>query len=177
MILKPQDIVIALKLVIQDQPWTYSTLSADLVMSASEINKGVKRLLCAELLRPPYPEERQPQPHRAAISEFLGHGLRYAFPQVSGGMVRGLPTSYAAPPLDEVIVASSEPVPVWPWVHGKVRGLSRQPLYRTVPEAASKDAALYEILVIAEGLRDPSVRVRNVAERLLQKRMASPTVD
>ena len=44
MVLKPQDIFIALKLVVLDgQHWTYARLADELFMSASEINQGVKR--------------------------------------------------------------------------------------------------------------------------------------
>ena len=115
------------------------------------------------LLRKPYGLKTQPEANRPALDEFLRHGLRYAFPIVSGGMVRGIPTSYAAEPLSREFNASDEPPPVWPWEHGEVRGLALEPLYRTVPDAATKDEELYRALAVADGMRDQSPRVRAVA--------------
>jgi len=51
MILKPQDILVALKLVaLNGRPWSYVLLAHELSMSASEINAGVKRALRSRLL-------------------------------------------------------------------------------------------------------------------------------
>ena len=53
MVLKPQDLVIALKLfVLGPRPWTYESLAKDLSMSPSEVHNGVKRLIQAKLLTP-----------------------------------------------------------------------------------------------------------------------------
>lgn len=169
MSLKPQDIVIALKFAVNGgQSWTYSSMAVGLVMSASEVNSGVKRLLHSGILREPIGHEVQPQANHLSIAEFLRHGLRYAFPIVSGGMVRGIPTSYAAEPLCRDLKGGEEPIPVWPWEHGTIRGLALEPLYRTVPEAASKDESLYRALVITDGMRDPSPRVRETAGHYLR---------
>jgi len=51
--LKPQDVLIALKLVaLGNQSWSYVNLANELFMSASEINAGVKRGLSSTLLIP-----------------------------------------------------------------------------------------------------------------------------
>jgi hypothetical protein len=172
--LKPQDIVVALKLcVIGERVWTYGKLADDIVLSASEINAAVKRLLVSNLLRGPVGDEAQPRPNRDAIREFLRHGLRFVFPVVPGAIVRGMPTSYAAAPLVQEIHQGDDPIPVWPWAHGQARGAAFKPLYRTVPEAASKDAALYRALVVADGLRDNSIRVRELSGRHLERSLAA----
>ena len=50
MILKPQDVVILLKLVaIGKADWSFSTLSVDLFMSPSEVHAGVRRAMAANL--------------------------------------------------------------------------------------------------------------------------------
>ncbi len=166
--LKPQDIVIALKFAVMGEvSWTYRSMSIDLVMSASEVNGGVKRLLHSGLLQHPVGLETQPEVNRTALAEFMRHGLRYAFPIVTGAMVRGTPTSYAAAPLSSDFSAPEDPPPVWPWEHGQVRGLAFQPLYRTVPEAVAKDDLLYRALAVADGMRDGSPRVRELAGRYL----------
>ena len=40
-----------------------------------------------------------------ALEEFLLHGVRYAYPPERGELARGMPTGYAAPPLNAVIGA------------------------------------------------------------------------
>jgi hypothetical protein len=42
--------------------------------------------------------------------------------------MRGVPTSFAAEPLRSVIHNSGAEVPVWPYVLGKVRGYTFEPL-------------------------------------------------
>ena len=43
--LKPQDVVLLLKLLIKDEiPWTQPSIAAELYLSASEVNAGIKRL-------------------------------------------------------------------------------------------------------------------------------------
>lgn len=49
--LKPQDILVVLKLIAMgDRSWSYVQLANELSMSASEINAGVKRCLSANLM-------------------------------------------------------------------------------------------------------------------------------
>jgi len=50
--LKPQDIVVAMKLVAADSnSWTYNQISFELGMSPSEVHSAVKRLLKVNLVR------------------------------------------------------------------------------------------------------------------------------
>jgi hypothetical protein len=51
MILKPQDIVVLLKLVaLRDTPWSYASLASNLFMSTSEVHAGIKRAVAARLM-------------------------------------------------------------------------------------------------------------------------------
>jgi hypothetical protein len=108
----------------------------------------------------------------AALEEFLVHGVRYAYPPERGELTRGMPTGYAAPPLNKVIVQPDEPPPVWPYAEGTVRGYSLTPLYPTVPAAASRDSKLYELLALVDAIRDGRARERNLAAKELQSRLA-----
>ena len=54
---------------------------------------------------------------------------------------------------------------------GKHRGVSLEPLYRTVPLAARADPHLYELLVLLDALRDGRARERSLAEREIVKRI------
>lgn len=170
MILKPQDIVVLLKLVaLGEKPWTFQRLAVDLSVSQSEVHAGVRRAVAARLMTDA--TSASGRPVRAALLEFLIHGVKYAFPPARGELTRGVPTGYAAPPLSKVIAGSSEPPPVWPYAQGSVRGYAFAPLYRTVPEAALRDAALYELLALVDAIRDGRARERRLAAQALEARL------
>ena len=171
--LKPQDMVIALKMIATgDVRWTYVQFSYELYISASEINAGVKRLAKSNLAIINHKgDNSQPTIVRNALIEFLVHGVKYAFPPVRGELTRGMPTAYAAPPLSKRIVQSKEPPPVWPDKDSKVRGYSFAPLYKTVPQAARKDQELYELLALVDAVRDGRAREKKMAEKELTKRI------
>lgn len=167
MTLKPQDIVILLKLVsLGDRPWSYNVLAVELAMSPSEVHSGVKRAAAARLLDP-----QRNVPILRALQEFLVHGVKYAFPPDRGPLTRGLPTAYAAPPLNTLIVLPDEPPPVWPAPEGKVRGYAFSPLYPSVPKAAAQDPALYELLALVDAIRDGRARERELAIKELTSRL------
>jgi len=171
MILKPQDIVVVLKLVaLNGQPWSYVRLANELSMSASEINAGVKRALRARLLVQ-LGEGKPPRPNRKAVEEFLIHGVKYAFPPDHGTIVRGMKTSYAVSPVADQLVLDEVNPPVWPYAEGKDRGPSLSPLFRCVPMAAEQDAALYELLALVDAIRDGRARERQIAETILVQRL------
>lgn len=164
MMLKPQDILVCLKLLsLRGSRWTYVQLSYELGLSASEANAAVRRLLLAGLARPPLEGEERPRPILSALDEFMIHGFRFAFPPERGEMCRGLPTGPSAEPLRGLVSAPEDPPAVWPFAEGTVRGSAFTPLYRSVPLAATRDANLYLLLALADALRDRSARVRKVA--------------
>ncbi|PLX72293.1 MAG: hypothetical protein C0614_13955, partial [Desulfuromonas sp.] len=96
---------------------------------------------------------------------------KYAFPPDRGPMTRGIPTGYAAPPLNEHIAQSSEDPPVWPSAEGSVRGYEFSPLYKSVPKAVANDQKLYELLALVDAIRDGRKRERNLAISELSKRL------
>jgi hypothetical protein len=63
------------------------------------------------------------------------------------------------------------PPPVWPYAEGNTRGYALAPLYRTVPEAALRDPDLYQLLALADAIRDGRARERSLAEKALEKRL------
>jgi hypothetical protein len=167
--LKPQDIYILLKLVaLGEGQWSYASVAGDLFMSTSEVHAGVKRAIAARLMH-----SQGGQPLKKALEEFLVHGVKYAFPPDHGGLTRGVPTGYAAPPLKDIISQPNEPPPVWPDQEGDTRGYEFSPLYRTVPKAALKDERLYELLVIVDAIRDGRARERDIAIKELKVRLGS----
>jgi len=166
MMLKPQDIVILLKLVCQgSERWSYNQLAYELVMSPAEVHAGIKRTIQSGLFDP-----HQRCPIKQALFEFLKHGIRYSFPPDRGGPTRGMPTgSIAAPLLDEFVEVDENPV--WPTPDGERRGYEFSPLYKTAPQAAQKDQGLYELLSLVDAIRGGRTRERNQAILELEKRL------
>src|SRR5258708_20054379 len=97
MTLKPQDIVVVLKLLkAGDKRSTYAQLAVDLYMSPSEVHASVRRARAARLVLGPDLGDRV---NAQALEEFLVHGIKYAFPPEKGGITRGMPTASAPEPL------------------------------------------------------------------------------
>lgn len=169
MTLKPQDVLVLLKLALQrDARWTYTSLALELSMSPSEVHAAVRRAIHVGLLSP---DGRRP--NRQALLEFLVHGLKYVFAPERGALTRGVPTAHAAPPLVSRIAAGDDPPPVWPDPDGSTRGEAFGPLYRSAPRAARRDAALYECLALVDAIRGGRARERKLATELLQKKLAA----
>jgi DNA-binding Lrp family transcriptional regulator len=165
-ILKPQDVVVVLKLLGYDSSPPFAQVARELVMSPSEVHAAVKRAQAAHLL---HGWESYNRPNVGALEEFLIHGIKYAFPAERGGPSRGVPTCYAAAPLSRLIVPGDEPIPVWPYSQGEKRGIAFTPLYKTVPIAALRDPVLYELLALIDAIRDGRARERGLAEQELIK--------
>jgi hypothetical protein len=167
--LKPQDICVLLKIVALDRsPWSYGQLAYELGMSASEVHAGVKRATEASLMRL---EDGWGTPDPDAPEELLVHGVKYVFAPVHGRLTRGMPTSFAAPPLSLVLAPPQEPPPVWPDAEGEVRGYEFSPLYKSVPYAARRDARLYELLALVDAIRGGAQAERELAIGELRVRL------
>jgi len=167
--LRPQDVVVLAKLIVHGGPRpTFAQMATDLSMSSSEVHAAWKRLVQARLVSG---EAGNARPNLHAAEEFLTHGVRYAFPARRGEVTRGVPTGYAAEPLNREIVPGEDPPPVWPHPEGPTRGVALEPLYRTVPSVALRDPALYEVLALIDALRDGRARERKLAERYLRARI------
>lgn len=170
-VLKPQDLVVLLKLLILgDRRRSFAELAAELSISASEVHGSVGRAMEARLAHVASDELHVT---RAALKEFLLHGAKYAFPATFGAATRGMPTAYAAPPLcSQINQSDAEMPPVWPCPDGDRRGITFYPLYPSVPQAARKDPVLYETLALFDALRGGAARERNLAAKLLEERFA-----
>lgn len=172
-VLRPQDLVVLLRLsLVSDAAPSYAALAAELGLTASEVHAGVERAMAANLAGKD--AAGRPLVLREALRQFVQHGARYCFPATRGSSTRGLPTGYAAPPLNAKIVASvNEPPPVWPHKSGSVRGEAFYPLYPTVPAAAERNPALHELLALFDAVRGGSARERALAIAALDERWAA----
>lgn len=174
--MKPQDIVVLAKLLSyqkRKKNWTQASLAEELCLSASQVNYAIKRLLVSRLLtRALFDDEWKIVPIIQFCEEFLIHGFKFVFPPKFGSHLVGLPTAYAAPPLNKIIVAGNDPIPVWPAMGEGVRkGIELKPLYHCVPKSIIKfpDPFFYELLALLDALRSGRARERNIgAEKILQ---------
>ncbi|MBX3186814.1 MAG: hypothetical protein KF819_07360 [Labilithrix sp.] len=169
--LKPQDVVVALKLAAHaGEPWTQPELAKSLHMSASEVNHGLKRLEACQLYNP-----RERRVIRKSLEEFLVAGLRYVFPAQLGDAGKGIPTSVSgSSALSAKLLVGDDDHIVWPAKGraARVRGRTLAPLYRTVPQAATDDPVLHEYLALTDALRVGRARERALAKEELAKRLA-----
>jgi hypothetical protein len=169
--LKPQDVVVALKIALAasngsgDGPSyapSYAELAKSLFMSASEAHAAVQRAITSRLLAQ---SSAGLVANRAALQEFLLHGLAYSFPGVEGPITRGMPTGAAAPHFSALFDQTQSLAWVWPDAQGEVRGPSLCPLYPNVPAACRLDDNLYRMLSALDALRAGAAREREIAQR------------
>lgn len=169
--LRPQDVFVLLKLLsYKGHRPPIAKLASDLSMSGSQVHASLNSLRRSRLVASSQDGGR---PNLKAVQEFLIHGLKYAFPPRRGEITRGIPTGYAAAPLNRHIEAGSDPPPVWPTPDGTVRGMSVEPLHKMAPVAVLHDSTLYELLALVDALRDGRVRERELAEKELTARLKS----
>jgi hypothetical protein len=168
--LKPQDILVLLKLAIRDDAvWSYPKIAVELGMSASEVHASVKRAAAAKLAVARRPKGFAVQEQN--LIEFLVHGVKYAFPAARGLMTRGHPTGYAAPVLRKRIVDGEGPPPVWPDPDGTARGESFSPLYasQAAIRAIVSDPQMYDAAALVDAIRGGSARERQIATEILER--------
>ena len=159
--MRPQDVVILLKK-ISPSGWNMSgkQLAESVGISQSEVSDSLARSRVSGLL---YASGRV---NMLALKDFLVYGLKYVFPVVPAGIVRGVPTGVSATPIKEKISQGTESF-VWPYAKGTLRGQAVQPLYPSVPVAVEGDADFYILMVLVDLLRFGRVREREIAIELL----------
>jgi hypothetical protein len=169
--LKPQDVGLALKLVIVGGgAWKQAELARSLHVSVSEVNEGLQRLaLCHLYVR----EEKRVM--RASLRDFLLHGLRYVFPAQLGIFGVGMATAHSAKPLADKLRFGADDGVVWSMRDPRfaTRGYVIEPLFRSAPLAAAEDESLHEMLALADALRVGRARERQLASEEIERRLAS----
>lgn len=164
--MKPQDIVVALKLCLCTATPTYAVLGKAVGLSASEAHAAVQRLIDSQLLDPD-----DKKIYKEKLRNFIVHGLPFTFPAKAQEVTRGLPTAWAAPAMKNAGFQSDALPPVWPDPEGKVQGTAVKPLYKSAVNAAKHDPALYGLLALVDAIRLGRARERNYAEKELTVRM------
>jgi DNA-binding transcriptional ArsR family regulator len=157
--LRPQDIVVVLKLHVKGTGLTYAEMSVELGMSASNVHAAIMRLKDSRLISSS--GEIRPGAVMNAI-----RASKYYFPASPGKVTRGLVTGIFG---WEMLSDNEEGPLVWADPRGSDRGRSVEPLYRSVVFAAKQDENLHRLLGMVDSLRVGSARERTEAERLLKK--------
>lgn len=156
--MRPQDIVILLKKVTnKGRQLLNGQIAKELGISASEVSEALERCRIARLV-----DNSKQHVNILALTEFLVHGLKYAFPVQPQNVVRGIATAISASPMKEKIVAGKEQY-VWPYAKGDMRGAAIAPLYKTVPTAVAGDSMLYSLLTLVDTLRIGRAREVEIA--------------
>jgi len=142
--------------------WSQGILAAEIKVSASTVNRALKRAAEVKLYQP-----ARKRVSMRALEEALVHGAKYFLAPKRGGEVRGLPTAWAAAPLKEEIASPEVLPPVWPDPRGEVRGLAVEPLHPSAPEVARHDPTFYAVLALVDALRIGDIRERDLAQSKL----------
>ena len=165
-VLKPQDLYVLFALLSRGGgSATYQELAEQTGLAISAVHGALKRAVVSRLAMF---QDRRPVVLKPQLRDFVLFGAKYAFPPAWGTLTRGVPTGYAAAPLNQLIESGSEPVPVWPYAEGSVRGLSLAPLYPSAPQAALRDERLYALLALFDAIRSGQARERDAAQKLLE---------
>lgn len=150
--------------------YTARGLADELGVGKTEINNAIKRSITVGMVKLDRHTNR-PKVNLKALFEFIIYGLKYVFPAKPAEIVRGIPTSFAAPVLAGQIMTAGEFIYVWPDARGKSKGQSVLPLFKSVPYAVKRDPLLYEYLALVDAIRLGSPREAGLAEKLLQERL------
>lgn len=162
--MRPQDVLILLKIISDENSFLLKDLSFQLGISLSEISESINRSVFAGLIA-----EDKKTPMKKAILDFLLYGLPHVFPQRPGAIVPGMPTAHSAPPLSKEF--KSEELFVWADPKGNIRGQQIEPFHQGQINASKKDQKLYELLALSDALRVGKARERKMAEEELKKRI------
>ena len=150
--MRAQDVLVACQLALgAHRGFTLQQLSLALGLSVSDVHGAMSRNRAAGLCRPNESAVRRrgvdPVDHHA-LQEFLIHGVGYVFPARRSALALGIPTALT----ENSLSPDALPV-VWPSSEGRVRGESIEPLHKSVPLVASRDAAMHALLSAIDVLR------------------------
>jgi len=159
--MRPQDVVVLLKIISLERNWLNKDLSESLFISPSEISESLNRSMIARLIAP---DKRTV--FKNAFIKFIEYGLAFVFPAEPGALVRGIPTAHSAPFLLKRHIAGDE-IYVWPSPSGTIKGQAIMPLYPNQVFAALADEKLYKMLALIDSIRVGKVREREKAIELL----------
>lgn len=160
--MRPQDIVILLKIVIIDNAnWQLKDLANSLFISNSEVSESLERSRYAGII-----DFEKRNVYREALLDFLIYGMKYVFPARAGILTRGVPTAHSHPYMQTFF--SSEQAYVWPSASGEVIGQAIEPFYVNQIKAIQEDEELYRLLALMDVIRVGKLREKEIAVKELK---------
>jgi hypothetical protein len=179
--LKAQDVLVACKLfALGESSWTYTSVATAVEISVSEVHDALKRCRAAQLVVPMRDTEVVSKKHFYDLLVFAVPRIFYAVRgSLDMGWVTGAHLPTLLPEFDGLRPGSlKDGLPlVWPDSKGTTRGETLLPIYPTVPEAARKDEALYEMLALLDVVRLGDHKYKKKAMELLAKRIFGKAID
>lgn len=158
---KPQDVLVMLKLLINPQ-LNQKELAESLDISSAEVSHGIRRLKNSKLLT------ADSKVNIEASLEFLIHALKYIYPPQVGTITVGVPTAYAHPDF-KFVRYNKDDIYVWPHPEGKIKGIALKPFYPSLPDACMEDEKLYILVSLVEMIRVGRVREQKIAAKELSQ--------
>ena len=163
-IMKSQDILIALKIVEKDsEDWRIIDIAYKLNISQSEVHEGINRLHDSEIMH------RRKHIVKSNLAEFIIHGVKYCFPAIPGMKSRGIPTSHSSEFLRNIVRDKDQDTVVWPYEEGESSGVSIPPLYSSVPYFVLEDPFMYEYLCYIDAIRIGRKRERDYGKKKISQ--------
>lgn len=166
--LKGQDILVLLHLLGRDDLPSVRSIGDAVDLDPAGVHRALGRLREVHLV------DQGGRPNRANAEEFLLHGAKYLFPISQGGLSRGVPTAWAAPPLRDEVAESSGPPPVWPSARGAIQGVSLEPIHPSAEAAGARDDYVGAGLALLDAIRLGDGRIKQIAARRLSKLVREP---
>ena len=148
--------------------YSVRNLEAMTGISKSEISASLKRSISVGLAVLDR-KSKFPRANNRALKGFIEYGLKYVFPAAPGKIMRGIPTSFAAPIMAGKLMSAGDVINVWPDPTGKEKGQSIQPLFKSVPRAVKQDPELYKLLALVDAIRLGNARESKIAIELLEE--------
>ena len=190
-ILKPFDIVVALKIGLNEKALrqnlgsegrstsnSVSDLANSLYKAKGDVSRAINRLIQLGLV-----SERQPRDNdvlavnrkyysiqRHSLVEFLCFGIRHVFAPENSGYGRGVPSGWSCPLIKSPMNPPEVPL-VWAKPGGDVLGEFIEPLYAKCVDAVAVDPGLYELLSLIDIVRTGKPREIKYAKELIQERV------
>lgn len=159
---KRQDILILIWLCLQDKKPSQKEISEKLDISRAAVSYAIERCIGINLL-----DRKKYQVRKQALLEFIFYGLPYIYPVIKGSIVKGIPTSASAFPLNQLF--SRDPGYVWATDKATHTGIDIEPLYPSIPTIALGDARMYEVCTLIDAIRIGHTREKVEAYRLLKE--------
>lgn len=104
-----------------------------------------------------------------ALFNLIQHGFPYFYPIKQIGMTYGLETGFAAPILSGELTSAGDKPYVWATEHGNALGLGIEPIYKSVPFAASNDEYVYNCFALIDAFRIGRPREKHIALNILEE--------